>query len=244
MNAENKKLEILIGTLQGNKAKFSTSNSIVVAFNPTEYTLEKSNGFAEATVPGLESPLIQFSSGKARSLSLELLLDTYTYGKQEDLRKTYIEKFEKLVAVDGDIHAPPPCKVVWGTMEFIGFVESLSKKYVMFLGDGTPVRARVSLKIKEYIPVDIQLKKTKRASPDKRKYHTVEEGDNLWQLAYQAYGDATLWRILAEANHIDNPIDLQRINVGSGSPGQIHPIGRLLTIPALSPQGLEKIRHE
>ncbi|MCA9422677.1 MAG: LysM peptidoglycan-binding domain-containing protein [Nitrospira sp.] len=244
MNAENKKMEILIGTLQGNKANFSKSKSIIVAFNPTEYTLEKSNGFAEATVPGLDAPLIQFSSGKSRSLALELLLDTYSYGKQEDLRKTYIEKFEKLVEVDGNIHAPPPCKVVWGTMEFVGFVESLSKKYVMFLGDGTPVRARVSLKIKEYIPVDIQLKKTKRASPDKRKYHRVEEGDNLWQLAYQAYGDATLWRILAEANHIDNPLDLQRIKTASVSPGQIHPIGRVLTIPALPSQGLEEMTDE
>ena len=140
MNSENKKLEILIGTLQGNKAKFSTSNSIIVAFNPTEYTLEKSNGFAEATVPGLDSPLIQFSSGKSRSLTLELLLDTYSYGKQEDLRKTYIEKFEKLVAVDGDIHAPPPCKVVWGTMEFIGFVESPGiEGRVVVLTDGETV---------------------------------------------------------------------------------------------------------
>ena len=239
-----KKLEIFIGTLHGNKAQFLPSNSIKVAFNPTEYTIEKGASYAEATIPGLDSPLLQFSNGNARTLTLELLLDTYTYGKREDIRKTYIEKFEKLVMVDGDIHAPPPCKIVWGTMEFIGMTESLSKQYVMFLDDGTPVRARVNLKFKEYIPVDLQLKKTRRASPDKRKFHMVREGESLWQLAYQMYGDPTLWRIVADANHIDNPLDMQAMQTRLAPVGQIQPIGRLLTIPALAPEPIESRAHE
>lgn len=238
-----KKLEIFIGSLKGNQAVFVPSNSIKVSFNPTEFTVEKGATYAEATIPGLDSPLLQFSSGKAKTLTLELLLDTYTYGKGEDIRSTYIEKFEKLVMVDGHLHAPPPCKVVWGTLEFIGMAESLSKKYVMFSDDGTPVRARINLKFKEYIPVDIQLKKTKRSSPDKRKYHTVAEGDSLWQLAYQAYGDPANWRILAEANHIDDPLDLGNMRKEKSSPGQVRPLGKLLTIPAFPPMGLKDVNH-
>jgi len=228
-NGEEKKLEIMVGTLNGNKARFSTNNSIIVAFNPTEYSLEKTNGFSESAIPGLDAPIIQFGSGKARTLSLELLIDTYAYDNGEDIRKKYIERIEQLIKVDGNLHAPPPCKVVWGSLEFIGVLESLSKKHTMFLGDGTPVRARLSLKFKEYIPVDVQLKATKRASPDKRKEYVLKEGDSLWQLAHQAYGDARLWRVLAEANGLDDPRQV--------------PIGKVLVVPALTWKGREAISH-
>ncbi|GJL61826.1 MAG: peptidoglycan-binding protein [Nitrospirales bacterium] len=228
MKSEEKKLEILIGTLKGNKAKFDASNSIIVALNPSNYSIEKSANYTDSKIPGLDSPVTQYASGNAKTLKLELLVDTYTFDKKQDIREAYIDRFEKLIEVDGEIHAPPPCKVVWGTMEFVGFLQSIQKTYVMFLGDGTPVRARLNLQFKEYNPVDIQLKKTKRHSPDKRRHHIVKDGDSLWQLAYQAYGDSRQWRVLADENNIDDP------NI-------LHP-GDVLTIPSLTVTPLVKDR--
>jgi hypothetical protein len=138
-----------------------------------------------------------------RTLSLELLLDTY--GRDEDLRNKYIAALEKLVDIDGDLHAPPPCKVLWGKLEFVGVLEGLTKRYVLFLDDGTPVRARVTLSFKEYIPVEIQVKSSPQSSPDKLKRYLVKEGDSLWQLSYEAYGSPYYWRYIAEANEISNP---------------------------------------
>ena len=40
--------------------------------------------------------------------------------------------------------------------------------------------------------------------------HTVRDGDTLPSIAYDAYGDATRWRAIAEANGIDNPLHLRR----------------------------------
>jgi nucleoid-associated protein YgaU len=37
----------------------------------------------------------------------------------------------------------------------------------------------------------------------------VSEGDTLGGIAHSIYGDATLWRLLAEANDIDNPLSLR-----------------------------------
>ena len=215
MGDENKKNKLIIikGKLQGDKAKFNEKDNdsvIEICFNPTEYSLDKSNTFSEATVPGLGSPIIQFSSGKSKTLSLELLLDTYTYDKGVDIRKKYIDRLEKLIEIDGEIHAPPPCEVVWGTLIFVGFLEKISKKYTFFLDDGTPVRARVSLNFKEYIPVDIQLKETPRSSPDKFKRHVIKEGDSLWQISYKEYGKPDHWRLIAEENTIDNPMVLEQ----------------------------------
>jgi nucleoid-associated protein YgaU len=40
--------------------------------------------------------------------------------------------------------------------------------------------------------------------------HTVQDGDSLPSIAYMAYGDATRWRTIAEANHIDDPLHVRR----------------------------------
>lgn len=207
--AERKTLIIMRGKLEGKKARFEDNAVINICFNPNEYSLDKSNTYAEAAIPGLNSPIIQFTSGKAKALSLELLLDTYTYDNGEDIRKKYIEKLEKLIEIDGEFHAPPPCKVIWGSLEFVGVLESMKKKYVLFLDDGIPVRAHVTLAFKEYIPVEIQIKQSPRSSPDRLKGYVIKEGDSLWQLAYREYGDPGYWRIIAEANGIDNPLSLE-----------------------------------
>jgi len=41
-----------------------TDEHIKVKFNPEHYSISKSNNFVEIGIPGLESPLIQFSKGK------------------------------------------------------------------------------------------------------------------------------------------------------------------------------------
>jgi hypothetical protein len=205
MPEQGKKLTIIVGTYSGKKAIFDEGKKIEVPFNPSEYSVDKSNSFSEATIPGLGSPIIQFTSGNTKTLSLELLLDTQAYDDGEDIRRKYIDKLEKLVEIDGELHAPPPCKVIWGTFEFVGVLDSLGKRYVLFLDDGTPVRARVTLSFKEYVPVEIQVRETPRSSPDRFKRHLIKEGDSLWYLSYKHYGEPGQWRVIADANKIDNP---------------------------------------
>ena len=49
--------------------------------------------------------------------------------------------------------------------------------------------------------------------------HLVKDGDSLPSIAYRAYGDATRWRTIADANDIDDPLRLRR--------------GTALTVPRL-----------
>jgi hypothetical protein len=210
------KLVIIKGKLQGKRIKYDSrdrSSVIEVCFNPPEYTTNKGIGFDEPKNPGLESPIIKYKQGDSQKFTLDLLLDTYTSykgrGSREDLHEKYINRFEKLMDIDRDMHAPPPCKILWGTLEFIGVLENVKKNYTMFLGDGTPVRAKVTLEFKEYIPVDIQVKSNPRHSPDRLKTYLLKEGDSLWQLSAASYGDPDHWRVIAEANNIDNPKNLE-----------------------------------
>jgi nucleoid-associated protein YgaU len=38
----------------------------------------------------------------------------------------------------------------------------------------------------------------------------VRDGDSLPSIAYDAYGDPTQWRVIAEANDVDDPLRLRR----------------------------------
>jgi hypothetical protein len=216
------KLIIKSGTIRG--SSFKTGDVFFeVPYNPTEYSVSNSNSFSETSIPGLIAPIIQFNQGNTRTLSIELLLDTYTNDNyetmKEDLRKKYIAPLEKLMAIKSDLHAPPHCMVSWGTFQFRGVLESLEKKYILFSSDGTPVRARVTLKFKEYRPLSLQVNSTPLYSPDRRRLFKMTESESIWQMAYNAYGDAALWRAIAEANDIDDPRQIEN--------------GRDLIIPAL-----------
>jgi hypothetical protein len=203
------KLKILKG--KGSGSSFTYNETVIEAcFNPTEYSIKKSNSFNEIKIPGLGSPVIQFNNGETRTLSIELMLDTYytDQAEKESVKQKYIDKLEKLLAVDSELHAPPPCKVLWGKLEFTGVLDSMDKKYVLFDSGGTPIRARVTLSFKEYISLTAQASGTPTNSPDRRKVFTVKEGDSIWQLSNRAYADPGLWRVIAEANNIDDPLEL------------------------------------
>ena len=108
----------------------------------------------------------------------------------------------------------------WGsTGTFKAFARSLALRYTHFSPDGTPVRAHASLTL-------LQTDKAQDGSsgaggtpgggnPTTRgvaavRGHVVRDGDSLPSIAYDAYGDATLWRPIAQANGIDDPLRLRR----------------------------------
>lgn len=196
-SSKEKKAHIIVLNLQGKK-----KDVIPVCFNPADYSLDKSNQYQDTSIPGLQSPVTQFVSGGAQTLTLELFFDTYE--KQKDVRE-YTKKIDALVNIDPDIHAPPVCKFVWGGLEFKAVVEKVTKKFTMFLSDGIPVRATLNLTFKEYKTVEEQLQEIKRQSSDRTKVWTVREGDSLWSIAAVEYSDQGEWRHIARANKIVNP---------------------------------------
>ncbi len=180
---------------------------IPLAFNPTEYQISKQNSFTEIPIPGLESPPIQFIRGASQKLSTELIVDTSD--TMDDVRERYTDKLRALMNVDFKLHAPPIVEFVWGPERFRGVVDSLNITYLLFTPEGTPVRAKLALSLKEYRPVEIQIKEMNRASPDVDKAYTVRRGDTLSSIAGAVYRDPTRWREIARANAIRDPRRLE-----------------------------------
>jgi hypothetical protein len=194
--------------------------SLVVPFlfNPTEFSVEKSNQFAETNIPGLSSSVLQFVRGNSRSISMDLFFDTYEEGTDVRLFTDRITGWDAgsmlsnlpdaakgLMDIDSDLHAPPVCLFIWGAYVFQCIIERVSKRFTMFLPKGIPVRATLSVTLKEYKEVDVQVKELDLHSSDISKRWVVTQGDSLWSIAAREYGDPAEWREIAEANKINNP---------------------------------------
>lgn len=175
---------------------------IDVLFNPAEYSIQKGNQFAETALLGLPTPIRQFTSGGAETLTLDLFFDTYEKG--EDVR-LYTEKVAGLLNIDPELHTPPTLKFIWGKLEFKCVLEQVTKKFTLFLSDGTPVRATLSVTFKEYKTIQEQLVSRPLQSADRTKFRIVKESESLWLIAAQEYDDPALWRPIAAKNEIANP---------------------------------------
>jgi len=92
---------------------------------------------------------VEFSSGQPKTLSCELLFDTYK--KREDVTGTGPSQLLKLADADPALKRPPMVTFTWGPGKntFNGVIQTVGVKYTMFLPDGTPCRATVNLKVKE-----------------------------------------------------------------------------------------------
>jgi len=187
-------------------------------FNPNELNVEKSNHYAEINIPGLSTPIYQFVRGNARTLTMDLFFDTYKSKLDVRLFTDRITGWDAgsmlsklpnalkgLMDIDSDLHAPPVCLFIWGTYVFQCIIESVTKKFTMFLSIGIPVRATLTVTLKEYKEVSVQVKELDLHSADLTKTRTINQGDNLWSIAHQHYGDPGDWRLLADANGIVNP---------------------------------------
>jgi len=181
---------------------------IEVLYYPTEYEMTKSNKFSEIDILGLETPYLQYSRGNSGSIKLEVFYDTYS--EKTDVRK-YSNQLSDLLKIDPDLHSPPPLRFIWGMPAqepFICVLESVNTKFTMFLSDGTPVRARLNLTLKEF-KMELNAREIGKQSPDKTKIYVTKKGDSLWLIASEKYGDPTLWRPIADKNKIRNPKSLE-----------------------------------
>lgn len=185
-----------------------TGEEIKAMYNPNELTIETRNQFQRTAMPGLPTPVTQYVSGQTQTISISLFFDTYE--DREDVRN-HTSKVVNLLKINNEIHAPPVCLFLWGgsiagdKANFRGVIDSISQKFTMFRETGIPVRATLSVSISEYKTIEEQLKDIGFESADRTKRRVFKQGDSLWLLASNEYGDPADWREIAEKNKIDNP---------------------------------------
>jgi nucleoid-associated protein YgaU len=205
------------------KALITNTNSraaIAVMFNPSDYTLTRDINYAQAAVPGLSAPLLQFVNGSAPALEMELFLDTYETNVQngrtlnqagDDVRKL-TSQVTGLMDIDPSTHAPPVLLFTWASLSFTCVLARVAQKFTMFQPDGTPVRARLQVVFQGYNNGNTEQKEVKRETAEYSQTYLTAAGDNLSLVAWRAYGNAALWRPIGLYNAIVDPL---RLTVGT-----------------------------
>ncbi len=195
----------------------TTGERVAVMFNPEDYSVSRENNFAQVAVPGLSAPIIQFSHGNQQSLEMELFLDTYEThregsrqiaGAGDDVRK-HVRQITDLMNIQPATHAPPVLLFTWGSLAFTCVLARATQKFVLFLPDGTPVRARVQVSFSQYNNAELEAKEIKRETADYSRFHLVRPGEKMFAIAAAAYGEPRLWRAIALRNGVEDPRALE-----------------------------------
>lgn len=196
----------------------------VVQYNPTtlNVTHDVKYDCKKRSTSGNSNP--KFIHTNPRTVSMELLFDSTgaspssigslaTLAEQVGLKTNLdikrvdvqVQLFMKLAyQISPDDHQPLGIMLSWGTFVLNCRLTSASVNYTMFASDGSPLRARVSVSVKEVIPDTLLQKILSLASPDLSKSVTVKEGDNLQLLCQQVYGNPALYTQVAAVNKLSN----------------------------------------
>lgn len=192
-----------------------TDDEIECLFNPGEYTFERSNTWTPHQVRGENVPDLEFGGGSSTTLSMQLFLDTSLTGG--DVRRTS-DRIRALMDVDEDARdsttargRPPMVEFRWGRIwSFRAVISRLTETCTLFRENGTPVRATLNvsfLQAREAGTYPAQNPTTMGTSG--YRHWIVREGDTIDWIAFREYGDAAMWRHIADANGLDNPGQLR-----------------------------------
>jgi LysM repeat protein len=195
---------------------------VAFMFNPEAVRITKTLKPKKQETAGSDSPPLQFTAGDSAKIEFgEVLFDTF-----EDRASVYtrhVSKLESLIRVNSTVHRPVRVLFIWG-QGFVNksaaggpnpqiytgtwYVTALDVNYIMFLPNGTPVRAKCKLTLTE-VPDPTNKAKKVKGSPDTAHVHLVSRGDTLQAISQREYDTPGEWRRIAEANGIDDPLALE-----------------------------------
>ena len=197
-------------------------------FRPTELTFSKQNTWNAKPVKGTNLPKLEFGGGGAMQLQMELFFDTTEKGIEnaKDVRATTKALWKMMLIKPGTRNpetrkgTPPKVQFHWGSMlSFTAIIQQINQRFTLFKPDGTPVRATLNVTFQQCADEEYVPQNPTSAGSGGYRVRRVKEGDIIDVIAYQEYGDSRLWRLLADANKMEDPMRLR--------PGQI------LSIPSL-----------
>jgi Contractile injection system tube protein len=99
-------------------------------------------------------------------------------------------------------------------------LESIRQKFTLFSSDGVPLRATLTVTLREYKTLNDQLERLGLSSPDRTHAHILSQTDSLSSVANRYYDRPGIWRPIADNNAITDP---RRLTAG-----------RILEIPPLN----------
>jgi Contractile injection system tube protein len=142
-------------TLQQIKADASAAPlgpEIEVQFNPASFKLDLANKVEGGDIRGRQSR--QYLGKTSTTLTFDLHFDTADEGTSETpvsvrTRTALVEAFLLPIGSGNAKQAPPKARFHWDDVVIDGIIESLSMDFGLFAPNGTPLRAKMTVAIRE-----------------------------------------------------------------------------------------------
>ena len=144
----------------GGKATFVGIDgpSFTVQYNPREFSTNKTLSWSEAKTAGGDPAKLQYQQGAPMTASMELIFDSTS--SSGNVETQYVKPLMALTrptipaksgqAKDLGTLRPPAFMFNWGAFSMPCVIESVDVTYLMFSTSGDPVRAKCSVKLKEW----------------------------------------------------------------------------------------------
>jgi nucleoid-associated protein YgaU len=200
-------------------------------FNPSRLQLSRSGSWhTQQAVAYTKGATPEFAGVSPATMDVEVFLDASAKPSGSKVQQQ-VESLLSCCEVDPQSiaakrPAPPWVRFSWGsftTVRFAANVQNVSATYTLFSATGEPLRATCQLSLSE-VPLPTKGQNPTSGAKSATRVHRVVAGDSLASMAWREYGDPTLWRVIATANEIDDPMRLE--------------IGRELLLPAAG-----EVRH-
>ena len=195
---------------QNAKLQIEGGDTIQCAFNPETYSVSKTNIWTYKPNHSKDYPKPEFGGGMPMVYTMQLLLDVSLQGSDQSIKD---QANALMKAMHGGGSPPKFVTFSWGSTQLPKAAPlSISIQYAMFHPNGDPMRAFVDLELAQAddsSPPGQAQNPTTRGTAGLRS-HIVQDGDSLQSLAYESYGDPTRWRVIAEANGVDDPLRIER----------------------------------
>lgn len=196
----------------------SGGSKIQFQFNPKELqVVKKAKWESKPTKGNKKAPPPEYVGPEAASMSIEMFLDAHDNLGKGGQERDILQEVQKLIdactptesSQSSKTPKPPGALFGWGEkVYFKGYIESVTAKYTRFLPSGKPIRATCTIALKEF-PKDSKKQNPTSGTLAAMASYQVVAGDSLPVIAHREYGDPALWRALAEANNLDDPMLLR-----------------------------------
>jgi nucleoid-associated protein YgaU len=188
-------------------------------FNPTNLTIMKRPHWTSRPQRNHEkgAPHQEYIGSSPATLRMKLMFDSVSdfgiprsVGDAVDKLKSWTSPTRS--SINAGNPQPPTLELFWGA-EATGYfppcrIQMIKVMYTRFDITGSPIRATVDLTLAEVADTLGPQNPTSGGIVGRRSV-TVDAGDTLPAVAFREYGNPNMWRALAEANGIDDPLRLK-----------------------------------